>query len=65
MLTATFLQPHENPPLADGLILLYNGEDFPTFDHINFRGIVTPEAIRPVVEKVLYRHQLIAPSVTG
>lgn len=65
MLTATFLQPHEDPPLADGLILLYNGEDFPAFDHINFRGIVTPEAIRPVVEKVLYRHRLIAPSVTG
>jgi hypothetical protein len=65
MLTATFLQPHEDPPLADGLILLYNGEDFPAFDHINFRGIVTPEAIRPVVEKVLYRHHLVAPSVTG
>jgi hypothetical protein len=65
MLTATFLQPQEDPPLADGLILLYNGEDFPVFDHINFRGIVTPEAIRPVVEKVLYRHRLIAPSVTG
>ncbi|MCB2169552.1 MAG: hypothetical protein KQI78_17990 [Deltaproteobacteria bacterium] len=65
MLAATFLQPHEDPPLADGLILLYNGEDFPAFDHINFRGIVTPEAIRPVVEKVLYRHRLIAPSVTG
>jgi hypothetical protein len=65
MLAATFLQPHEDPPLADGLILLYNGEDFPAYDHINFRGIVTPEAIRPVVENVLHRHRLIAPAVTG
>jgi hypothetical protein len=65
MLAATFLQPHQDPPLADGLVLLYNGEDFPAFDHINFRGIVTPEAIRPVVENVLYRHRLIAPAATG
>jgi hypothetical protein len=65
MLTATFLQPHLDPPLADGLILLYNSEEFPAFDHISFRGIVTPEAIRPVVTNVLYRHRQQAPAVTG
>lgn len=65
MLTATFLQPHLEPPLADGLILLYNGEEFPAFDHINFRGIVTPETIRPVVDNVLYRNRRQAPAVTG
>ena len=65
MLTATFLQPHLDPPLADGLILLYNGEAFPAFDHINLRGILTPEVIRPVVQNVLYRHRRQAPTVTG
>lgn len=65
MLTATFLQPHLDPPLADGLILLYNSEEFPAFDHINLRGIVTPETIRPVVKNILYRHRMQAPAVTG
>lgn len=65
MLTATFLQPHCDPPLADGLILLHNGEEFPVFDHINLRGILTPEAIRPVVQNVLYRHRRQTPAVTG
>ena len=65
MLTATFLQPHLDPPLADGLILLYNGEEFPVFDHINLRGILTPEVIRPVVNNVLYRNRRQAPAVTG
>lgn len=58
MLAATFLQPHLDPPLADGLILLYNGEEFPEIDHVNFRGIVTTERIRPVVKRVLHRHRL-------
>jgi len=56
MLAATFLQPQLDPPLVDGLILLYNGEEFPETDHVNLRGIVTPQAIRPVVTKALYRY---------
>ena len=65
MVAATFLQPHLDPPLADGLILLYNGEAFPEFDHVNFRGIVTTERIRPVVERVLHRHRLSSVTVSG
>jgi len=55
MLTATFLQPHLDPPLVDGLILLYNGGEFPQTDHANFRGIVATESIKPVVMKILQR----------
>ena len=65
MLAATFLQPHLDPPLVDGLILLYNGEEFPTIDHVNLRGIVTPQAIRPVVTKALYRYRPGGSTVTG
>lgn len=65
MLAATFLQPHLDPPLADGLILLYNGEAFPTVDHVSFRGIVTTESIRPVVKRVLHRHRLSSVTVSG
>ena len=56
MLTATLLQPQMTPPLVDGLILLYNGDEFPEIDHVNFRGIVTPDAARAVVTKALSRH---------
>jgi hypothetical protein len=65
MLTATFMQPQLDPPLVDGLILLYNGEEFPEIDHVSFRGIVTPEAVRPVVTKVLYRYRPGESAVTG
>lgn len=65
MLAATFLQPQLDPPLVDGLILLYNGEEFPETDHVNLRGIVTPEAIRPVVSKTLYRYHPGGSTVTG
>ena len=65
MLTATFLQPQRDPPLADGLILLYNGEEFPEIDHVNFRGIATPETIRPLVTKVLYRYRPDSRDATG
>ena len=65
MLAATFLQPHIDPPLADGLILLYNGEAFPAIDHVNFQGIVTTEMVKGLVTKVLSRHRLTAPAVTG
>jgi hypothetical protein len=57
MLAAAFLQAHHAPPLVDGIILLYNGETFPEADHVNFRGIVTPEMIRPVVMQAMFRHQ--------
>ena len=65
MLTATLLQPQMEPPLADGLILLYNGEEFPEIDHVNFRGIVTPDAVRHVVMKALFRHRHEDPAATG
>jgi len=57
MVSATFLQPQRDPPLVDGLILLYNGEEFPETDHINLRGIVAAQTIRPVVTKILYRYR--------
>ena len=65
MLTATLLQPQMEPPLADGLILLYNGRAFPEIDHVPFRGIVTPDAVRHVVLKALYRHRHEDPAATG
>jgi len=65
MLAATFLQPQRDPPLVDGLILLYNGEEFPETDHVNLRGIVTPQAIRGVVTKVLYRYRPGGSTETG
>jgi hypothetical protein len=65
MLAATFLQPQLDPPLVDGLILLYNGKEFPETDHVNLRGIVTPQAIRPVVTKTLYRYRPDGSTVTG
>jgi hypothetical protein len=46
MLTATFLQPQLDPPLLDGLVLLYNGEILPELDHINIQGILTPRMVQ-------------------
>jgi len=57
LLAATFLQPQLNPPLVDGFVLLYNKEEFPEMDHVNLQGLVTPDAVRPVVTKVLYRYR--------
>lgn len=65
MLTATLLQPQMEPPLADGLVLLYNGEEFPESDHVNFRGIVTPDSVRSVVNKALFRSRQGPPGMTG
>ena len=65
MLSATFLQPQREPPLVDGLILLYNGEEFPETDHVNLRGIVTPRTIRPMVIKVLHRYRRGGSTETG
>ena len=49
MISATFLQPQNNPPLLDGLIFTYNGNAFPKLDHINFNGIITPRVVERVV----------------
>jgi hypothetical protein len=65
MLTATLLQPQMTPPLLDGLILLYNGDEFPQIDHVNFRGIVTPEMARSVVTKALLHRQEPRPAPAG
>ncbi len=50
ILTATFMQPHLEPPLIDGLVLLYNGEMLPELDHINLRGILTPRLVKYVTK---------------
>lgn len=55
MIAATFLQAQNDPPLLDGLILLYNGKIFPKMDHIDFSGIVTPAAVKRVVRQVVER----------
>jgi len=57
MIAATFLQPHIDPPLLDAMILLYNGNEFPEIDHVNFRGIVTSETIKPVVSSAIHRQK--------
>jgi hypothetical protein len=56
LLAATLLQPQLSPPLADGLVVLYNGESFPELDHIRFRGIVSAEAVRPAVLRAIRQH---------
>jgi hypothetical protein len=55
MLAATFMQPHLNPPLLDGLVLLYNGEILPELDHINLSGILIPRSIKHVVRRAIHR----------
>jgi len=53
ILAATFMQPHLDPPLIDGLILLYNGEMLPELDHINLWGILTPRLVRYVTKRAI------------
>jgi hypothetical protein len=53
MLGATFLQPHLDPPLIDGLVLLYNGEILQELDHINLAGILTPPMVHPVAKRAI------------
>lgn len=53
ILAATFMQPHLDPPLIDGLVLLYNGEMLPELDHINLRGILTPRLVRHVTKRAI------------
>jgi hypothetical protein len=54
VLGATFLQPHLDPPLLDGLVLLYNGEILPELDHINLTGILTPRLVRVAAKRAIH-----------
>jgi hypothetical protein len=65
LLAATLMQPQLTPPLADGLVVLYNGAAFPELDHIRFRGIVSAESIRPVVVQAVQRNQPAPSAVSG
>jgi len=53
LLAATFLQPHLDPPLLDGLVLLYNGKILPELDHINLAGILTPRMVQHAAERAI------------
>jgi len=53
MIGATFMQPHLNPPLLDGLVFLYNGEMLPELDHINVEGILIPRLVRRVTKRAV------------
>jgi len=54
MIGATFMQPHLNPPLLDGLVFLYNGEMLPELDHINVEGILIPRLVRRITKRAIY-----------
>jgi hypothetical protein len=54
MISATFMQPHLNPPLVDGLVFLYNGEMLPELDHINVEGILVPRLVQRVTKRAIY-----------
>lgn len=53
LVAATFLQPQLDPPLLDGMILLYNGERFPVMDHVQLSEIVVPEQVRRAVVRAV------------
>ncbi len=65
LLAATLMQPQLTPPLADGLVVLYNGEAFPELDHIRFRGIVSAESVRPAVVRAIQRRPPRPTGVSG
>ena len=54
MIGATFMQPHLNPPLLDGLVFLYNGEMLPELDHINVEGILIPRLVQHVTKRAIH-----------
>ena len=54
MLTGTFMQPHLDPPLLDGLIILYNGKLMPKLDHINLSGLLVPRLVEFVVNRAIH-----------
>ena len=53
MLTATFMQPHLDPPLLDGLVILYNGKLLAKLDHINLTGLLTPRLVEYVAKRAI------------
>lgn len=55
MLTATFMQPHLDPPLLDGLVILYNGKLLAELDHINLSGLLIPRLVEYVAERAIYK----------
>ncbi len=55
LLAATLMQPQLSPPLADGLVVLYNGASFPELAHIRFNDLVSAESVRPVVVRAIQR----------
>ena len=58
MLGATFIQPHLEKPLLEGLILLYNGEALPELDHINLSGILIPRLVKYVARRAIYHSKM-------
>ena len=60
MLGATFIQPHLEPPLLDGLVIFYNGKTLPELDHINLSGILTPRLVRYVAKRAIRSTKLEA-----
>ena len=54
MIGATFMQSHLNPPLLDGLVLLYNGEMLPELDHMNVEGILIPRLVQRVTKRAIH-----------
>ncbi len=65
LLAATLMQPQLSPPLADGLVVLYNGASFPELDHIRFNGLVSADAVRPVVVRAIQRRPLRPAGASG
>lgn len=57
MLTATFMQPHLDPPLLDGLVILYNGKLLAELDHINLSGLLIPRLDEYVAKRAIYKTQ--------
>ena len=53
MITATFMQPQLDPPLLDGLVILYNGKLLPKLDHINLTGLLIPRLVEPVAKRAI------------
>lgn len=53
LVASTFLQPQRDPPLLNGLLLLYNGKPFPVMDHVQLTEIVVPEQVRWTVLRAL------------
>ena len=54
MLTATFMQPHLDPPLLDGLVILYNGKLMAELDHINLSGLLIPRLVEYVAKRAIH-----------